>query len=265
MPYETRDGSLRPEVAVIEGFSHDIPLRDLRLEVTWNAYSRGRFSATWLYRHTRNRVLAIATYGNGAGLWIYPSEAESIHQPSSDFRAKDLGLIAEKLGIFPADLRAMWDDFAYYTSPSSAIRWAGTEGSPAAVPNQWVELPYNDPAFDYRARFKKIRAETPPFLQDELIQAIRERRHVAFLDRNRFSWENAYPPDVVRKLHYEFERFAETHPYMDNRRVAKVGNRQHLHHYRKAKERGCCGSFDTIVKVGLIFTDSYHLGFNYGH
>lgn len=55
--------------------------------------------------------------------------------------------------------------------------------------------------------------------------------------------------------------------FVDNYRVAAVGNIEEMQEYVNRMSEGCCGSFDTVVGIFTEYNTikMYLLGFNYGH
>lgn len=49
---------------------------------------------------------------------------------------------------------------------------------------------------------------------------------------------------------------------VDNYRFANVENSDEVEAYERLQERGCCGSYDTVVMIGEDIT---MIGCNYGH
>lgn len=55
-------------------------------------------------------------------------------------------------------------------------------------------------------------------------------------------------------------------PYIDNERIAEVGNAAEELIYEKIWQEGCCGFWDEIVEIGTKKkAQQYKIGCNYGH
>jgi hypothetical protein len=78
-------------------------------------------------------------------------------------------------------------------------------------------------------------------------------------------WKNILPLNIVDWANNEFRKIIETEDleYVDNYRVADIKKSSQVRRYKKQKENGCCGYFDTKLTGpdGRV----YLLGCNYGH
>lgn len=71
-------------------------------------------------------------------------------------------------------------------------------------------------------------------------------------------------PELRAWADQQWKRLSSGDDYVDNERIAEVGNEGDELEYQQALERGCCGFSDTIVthrKSGRKF----RVGYNYGH
>lgn len=103
--------------------------------------------------------------------------------------------------------------------------------------------------------------KVPQKKADDIIQQIRNRRYN--YKRPRFKqWGERYGRSVAEWAMSVIEDEVDD-PCKDNFRLARIGDKKALRRYDRAKERGCCGSFD-VIKYG---PDGfyYHIGCNYGH
>jgi hypothetical protein len=215
-------------------------------------YTSGAKNSTiyWLYDDKDRRILAFMKYGHQAdlrvmvpsGMWLVTNVRGKEH---------DMVLIERNLGLREGTLTRLLLDTPNHRlgAPNPGLTW-----------NQWTTAPeYENPKYDYRAFFKKMREEAPPYILSALFRAVKSRRHEAYLARHAFKWENAY---ATHRVQLEAWFRQQQKDCMDNFRVARVGDRQRLHHYMKQKNNGCCGSVDVIITIEGV---NYHVGFNYGH
>jgi hypothetical protein len=75
-------------------------------------------------------------------------------------------------------------------------------------------------------------------------------------------WESI-PEDDRKELSLMFSDWEHDFEYMDNRRIALVGNKEQEDFYNLCKERGCCGQYDTLKMCSSA--RQYRVGCNYGH
>ncbi len=202
------------------------------------------------------RILAILRYGRNSDfrVLVMPANVWQISKPR-DWE-HDLKVIDRSLGLRPGTAHMIRE-----RRTSQPSRYDEPK-PPGFSWNQWTKINYYDPNFDYRSHFKKVREEAPEYLWRGIYAFIKQRRHGAWLERNAFDWRRAYPDEVVAQLDDYFHRMSLNHSCMDNLRAAKVGNRQHYHHYHRRKESGCCGRHDEIITLPQ---GQFHVGFNWGH
>lgn len=226
-----------------------------RGRLVWHQTAAKLSTIWWLYDDLDHRILVFCKYGRGADFRVFlPTGTWQIAKGVRGFEEFELVSACRALGLRPGTLTKL-----YFNRRLGYV--SRHELAPGKALNQWTNLNYGL-SFDYASHFRKIREEAPPYIWRDLFKTIKDRRHSAYLEAHRFDWKKVYPKEVVEILEYVFSKMARDYDYMDNFRVAKVGNRQHYHHYRKAKERGCCGSHDEIITTPW---GQFHIGFNYGH
>jgi hypothetical protein len=104
--------------------------------------------------------------------------------------------------------------------------------------------------------------DIPQECANVVIQKIRNYRYN--YKRPRFKeWEERYGREVARWAMCIIEDEVDD-PCKDNFRLARAGDKRALRRYNRAKERGCCGSFD-VVRYCIYDGFYYHVGCNYGH
>lgn len=233
--------------------NHELQERVKRGRVLWHNTPSKQSTIWWLYDDEKSQILAFCKYGRGADFRILmPTGAWQITHPRG-LEQFDIPIIERSLGLRAGTLAKL--------RVQHAERWMMKYSSPGTMRNQWNDLTFAEPR-DWKAYFKKVRDEAPPYIHRELFRYLRARRHEAYLDKHRFDWEKVYPAGLVELVRRVFSAQSHDHDYMDNFRVAKVGNRQHLRRYRQAKDSGCCGSFDQVITTPY---GQFHIGFNYGH
>lgn len=188
-----------------------------------------------------------------SGIWL---QTRSVGTMEADFK-----VIENNMGLRRGTLLKL--DYKYRTPFRVRLPHVRNDLRPGTVPSQWVRHLKHERGFDYKAYYAEMRKEVPGFVMHEMMQKISEERFAAHQEQNRFDWRKAYS-HVVGQIERAFEHEVRDMDAtcVDNMRVAKVGNRQHFHHYTKQKKRGCCGSHDFLVTLS---DGQYHLGFNYGH
>lgn len=91
------------------------------------------------------------------------------------------------------------------------------------------------------------------------------------MDNKAKDWEETMTKEEVDFIYSTFHQIISNDRDFyncDNLRAARVWISSQRRRYRRQKESGCCGSYDTIVKKWneeKQSFDLYMLGFNYGH
>lgn len=238
----------------------------------WRLVRGKKTTYYYLYWDRGQTVIAIVSYGamkmcqalNPKGIWVKEGPGPTV--PGTNipitgwhpgrFLTHQVPMVARNIHVRPEDLihcanSMSGGGYGVFGPPSRHL------AHPWQVRNQWNDLS--------RGSFEELKAkiaeDLPQFLQRPMYKSLKRARYERDLSENRFDWEKKYA-SVRSQLQYAIEREIGDKSFVDNVRVAKVGIRQHYHHYMKQKNRGCCGSHDTIVTVS---DGQYHVGFNYGH
>jgi hypothetical protein len=225
------------------------------------SYGKGskQHSIRWLYESRSQIILLFSDVWRGddkqcfarimmpKGIWLH-ARVTGIEMNDYPMFERNMGLKRDTL------MKLSYQHKSLLSRHSTPLR-------PGNITSQWTRHVKHSRDFDYRAYYKALREVVPESVMHELMARISVDRGQAYHQANRFDWEKAYW-HVMSEIESAFRYETANKYYVDNRRVAKVGNRQHFHHYMKQKSKGCCGSYDTVVTLS---DGQYHLGFNYGH
>lgn len=236
--------------------------------ISWYSHRSRRLNYRWLYwNRGPGLVLAVIMYGskpmmqtlNPFGVWVkegpgplipgtsipitgfHEGRLESVHLPT----------IARNLHVKPSLLVGFVTHEKM--APYSRHRVTGIE----QLRHQWSTFQ----GHTFEETSEKVRAEAPEQLHPLLFKRLKQEKYDAYIESQQFSWEKVYS-HVLHEIALKLSQETKDKDCVDNVRVAKVGNRQHYHHYHRQKVRGCCGSHDVIVTLS---DGQYYLGFNYGH
>ncbi len=77
-------------------------------------------------------------------------------------------------------------------------------------------------------------------------------------------WSQVLPDNVALWASRRLQEITRELSFVDNYRVARVGNTCQERRYRRQQKRGCCGFLD-VINVCPIDGKPYRLGCNYGH
>ena len=245
---------------------HEMQWRAEHSSLNWHRYSTRHSVCWWLYDDRDRIIRAFCRYGRNADFRVLtPLNVWMVANSVRGLDKYELPAIDLVLGLKPGTSKLLVE---------GAAEWRISVG-PHDPPkrnhagrswNQWTEgktgPKYDDPNFDYRAHFEFIKQTAPEYIWRDLWDFIRERRNNIKVWGAAFSWDRVYPPEDCILIPQHFVECKQHYDYMDNERVPLVTSRQHMKRYRKAKESGCCGSYDTVLKINGKL---YAVGFNYGH
>lgn len=71
------------------------------------------------------------------------------------------------------------------------------------------------------------------------------------------------PEEDQREINPILDDWSDDLEYMDNLRIARIGDKAQEAAYFDARDQGCCGSVDTIKMCSSA--RQYRIGCNYGH
>lgn len=238
--------------------------------IRWYQFRTKTANYYWLYWDRMGMVLAIVYYSqslkvsqvlNPFGVWVKetPSLSSTPVKLGSDpawfanfnsgtFESRQLPMVAKNMHVDVKLLLKAYQSRQYGVKPLDIGK----------LRNQWNTL---RPDTTFEQLQEKIRAEIPESLYPIVFKSLKQARYDSYMEQARFSWEKVYA-DRAGEISRAFSRITEGKSFVDNYRVAKVGNRQHYHHYIRQQKRGCCGSHDEVV---MLSDGQYHMGFNYGH
>ena len=206
--------------------------------------------------------------GTGIGLWLY----RGLPGSGKSTKAKQT---ANQYGGFDiaADDYFVGDDGQYRFDPrhlKDAHQWCQdytrqllSAGNLVCVANtfsqQWEIQPYLDMAKELKVPVLVTHCcgeyGSIHNVPEHTIQRMRERWQA--IKNEHF----IYPDDVADAMRYEIAR-AEL-DYVDNHRAYRINDEWLKESFKAAKRAGCCGSFETKVK--LKNGESWVVGCNYGH
>jgi hypothetical protein len=92
-----------------------------------------------------------------------------------------------------------------------------------------------------------------------IIKTIKNKRYWSMVK----TWEDVLSTDIVNWAWFKFGKLTVDKDCVDNFRVANMGKSSQMRRYKRQRDKGCCGSFES-VEIGPD-GDRYLLGFNHGH
>jgi hypothetical protein len=119
-----------------------------------------------------------------------------------------------------------------------------------------------NPSFGKFIEIIKARKELSRQEKQDLIKVSKTYRH-EYTNPEK-NWQHVLPKEIRQWAWERFDELAKDCDCVDNQRVARCNKSSQIRRYKRNKDQGCCGFFDT-KELCPIDNNWYLLGFNHGH